>query len=138
MQDLNQLQAYLRQFAKDRDWDQFHSPKNLSMALSVEVSELLENFQWLTEEQSHTLDQQQRAAVADEIADVQMYLARLADKLDINIGEAIEQKINKNEAKYPAELVKGSSKKYTEYVKEEQQKEQQESQKDETPAGKKG
>ncbi|MFT7110990.1 MAG: dCTP diphosphatase [Psychrobacter glaciei] len=134
MQDLNQLQAYLRQFAKDRDWDQFHSPKNLSMALSVEVSELLENFQWLTEEQSYTLDQQQRAAVADEIADVQMYLARLADKLDINIGEAIEQKINKNEAKYPAELVKGSSKKYTEYVKEEQQ----ESQKDETPAGKKG
>ena len=138
MQDLNQLQAYLRQFAKDRDWDQFHSPKNLSMALSVEVSELLENFQWLTEEQSYTLDQQQRAAVVDEIADVQMYLARLADKLDINIGEAIEQKIVKNEAKYPAELVKGSSKKYTEYVKEEQQKEQQESQKDETPAGKKG
>jgi dCTP diphosphatase len=134
MQDLNQLQAYLRQFAKDRDWDQFHSPKNLSMALSVEVSELLENFQWLTEEQSYTLDQQQRAAVVDEIADVQMYLARLADKLDINIGEAIEQKINKNEAKYPAELVKGSSKKYTEYVKEEQQ----ESQKDKTPAGKKG
>jgi len=104
------------------------------MALSVEVSELLENFQWLTEEQSYTLDQQQRAAVVDEIADVQMYLARLADKLDINIGEAIEQKINKNEAKYPAEKVKGSSKKYTEYVKEEQQ----ESQKDETPAGKKG
>jgi NTP pyrophosphatase (non-canonical NTP hydrolase) len=134
MQDLNQLQAYLRQFAKDRDWDQFHSPKNLSMALSVEVSELLENFQWLTEEQSYTLDQQQRAAVVDEIADVQMYLARLADKLDINIGEAIEQKINKNEAKYPPELVKGSSKKYTEYVKEEQQ----ESQKDETSAGKKG
>ena len=115
MQDLNQLQAYLRQFAKDRDWDQFHSPKNLSMALSVEVSELLENFQWLTEEQSYTLDQQQRAAVVDEIADVQMYLARLADKLDINIGEAIEQKINKNEAKYPAELVKGSSKKYNQY-----------------------
>lgn len=120
MQDLNQLQAYLRQFAKDRDWDQFHSPKNLSMALSVEVSELLENFQWLTEEQSYTLDQQQRAAVIDEIADVQMYLARLADKLDINIGEAIEQKINKNEDKYPAELVKGSSKKYTEYLKDEQ------------------
>jgi dCTP diphosphatase len=134
MQDLNQLQAYLRQFAKDRDWDQFHSPKNLSMALSVEASELLENFQWLTEEQSYTLDQQQRAAVADEIADVQMYLARLVDKLDINIGEAIEQKINKNEAKYPAELVKGSSKKYTAYA----QDEQQESQKDETPAGKKG
>lgn len=90
------------------------------MALSVEVSELLENFQWLTEEQSHTLDEQQRAAVIDEIADVQMYLARLADKLDINIGEAIEQKIVKNEAKYPAEKVKGSSKKYTAYGKESQ------------------
>ena len=85
------------------------------MALSVELSELLENFQWLTEEQSHTLDEQQRAAVADEIADVQMYLARLADKLDINIGEAIEQKIVKSEAKYPAEKVKGSSKKYNQY-----------------------
>lgn len=107
MQDLNQLQVYLRQFSKERDWDQFHSSKNLSMALSVEVSELLENFQWLTEEQSYSLDQNKRAAVAD----VQMYLARLADKLDINIGEAIEQKIVKNEAKYPAEIVKGSSKK---------------------------
>jgi NTP pyrophosphatase (non-canonical NTP hydrolase) len=116
MQDLNQLQAYLRQFAKDRDWDQFHSPKNLSMALSVEVSELLENFQWLTEEQSYTLDQQQRAAVVDEIADVQMYLARLADKLDINIGEAIEQEIVKNEAKYPAEKVKAARRNTTDTI----------------------
>lgn len=115
MQDLNQLQEYLRQFAKERDWDQFHSPKNLAMALSVEVSELLENFQWLSEEQSYELDEKQRAAVVDEIADVQMYLARLADKLDINIGEAITQKTLKNEAKYPADMVKGSSKKYTEY-----------------------
>jgi NTP pyrophosphatase (non-canonical NTP hydrolase) len=115
MQDLNNLQTYLRQFAKDREWDQFHSPKNLSMALSVEASELVENFQWLTEEQSSALDERQRAAVIDEIADVQMYLARLADKLDINIGDAIEQKIIKNEAKYPAEKVKGSSKKYNQY-----------------------
>ncbi|MFQ3171835.1 MAG: dCTP diphosphatase [Oleispira sp.] len=115
MQDLNNLQTYLRQFAKDREWDQFHSPKNLSMALSVEVSELVENFQWLTEEQSYALDERQRAAVIDEIADVQMYLARLADKLDINIGDAIEQKIIKNEAKYPAEKVKGSSRKYNQY-----------------------
>jgi dCTP diphosphatase len=120
MQDLNNLQTYLRQFAKDREWDQFHSPKNLSMALSVEASELVENFQWLTEEQSYALDERQRAAVIDEIADVQMYLARLADKLDINIGEAIEQKIVKNEAKYPAGKVKGSSKKYTEYLNDEQ------------------
>ncbi|KZZ46660.1 nucleotide pyrophosphohydrolase [Thalassolituus sp. HI0120] len=115
MQDLNQLQEYLRQFAKERDWDQFHSPKNLAMALSVEVSELLENFQWLTEEQSYTLDDKQREAVIDEIADVQIYLARLADKLNIDIGDAIAQKTVKNEAKYPADKVKGSSKKYTEY-----------------------
>jgi len=115
MQDLNHLQVYLRQFAKDREWDQFHSPKNLSMALSVEVSELVEKFQWLTEEQSYNLDQRQYATVADEIADIQMYLARLADKLNIDIGEAIDQKIVKNEAKYPAEKVKGSAKKYTDY-----------------------
>ena len=115
MQDLNQLQEYLRQFAKERDWDKFHSPKNLAMALSVEVSELLENFQWLTEEQSYTLDDKQREAVIDEIADVQIYLARLADKLNIDIGDAIAQKTVKNEAKYPADKVKGSSKKYTEY-----------------------
>lgn len=115
MQDLNQLQEYLRQFAKERDWDQFHSPKNLAMALSVEVSELLENFQWLTEEQSYALDDKQREAVIDEIADVQIYLARLADKLNIDIGDAIAQKTVKNEAKYPADKVKGSSKKYTEY-----------------------
>jgi dCTP diphosphatase len=89
--------------------------REVSMALSVEASELVENFQWLTEEQSYVLDEKQRAAVIDEIADVQMYLARLADKLDINIGDAIEQKIIKNEAKYPAELVKDSSKKYNQY-----------------------
>ena len=115
MQDLNQLQEYLRKFAKERDWDQFHSPKNLSMALSVEVSELLENFQWLTEEQSYKLDEQKRAAVIDEIADVQMYLARLADKLNISISDAIAQKAIKNEVKYPADKVKGSSKKYNQY-----------------------
>jgi dCTP diphosphatase len=86
--------------------------REVSIALSVEVSELVENFQWLTEEQSYALDERQRAAVIDEIADAQMYLARLADKFDINIGDAIEQKIVKNEAKYPVELVKDSSKKY--------------------------
>lgn len=115
MQNLESVRNRLREFAAVRDWDQFHSPKNLSMALSVEVSELVECFQWLTEEQSHSLNAVQLAAVTDEIADVQLYLIRLADKVGVDIGVAIEQKIKKNEAKYPAEKVKGSSKKYSEY-----------------------
>lgn len=115
MDQLEALKAKLQSFADERDWDQFHSPKNLSMALSVEASELVECFQWLTEEQSKNLTQEQRQAVIDEMADVQIYLLRLATKLDVNLLKAAEQKIVKNEAKYPAEKVKGSSKKYTEY-----------------------
>ncbi len=115
MQSLESVRKRLREFAAVRDWDQFHSPKNLSMALSVEASELVECFQWLTEEQSHSLNAKQLAAVTDEIADVQLYLIRLADKVGVDIGAAVEQKIKKNEAKYPAEKVKGSSKKYSEY-----------------------
>lgn len=115
MKDLETVRQRMREFADARDWDQFHSPKNLSMALSVEVSELVECFQWLTEEQSHSLSVEQLAAVTDEIADIQLYLVRLADKLDVDIGAAAEQKIEKNEAKYPVEKVKGSSKKYNEY-----------------------
>lgn len=115
MQELESVRKRLREFAAVRDWDQFHSPKNLSMALSVEASELVECFQWLTEEQSYSLSAEQLAAVTDEIADVQLYLIRLADKIGVDIGVAIEQKIKKNEAKYPAEKVKGCSKKYSEY-----------------------
>lgn len=115
MKELDELRQRLRNFATERDWDQFHSPKNLSMALSVEASELVECFQWLTEEQSRNLTADQRAAVIDEIADIQLYLVRLADKLNVDIPSAIHQKILKNEAKYPAEQVRGSAKKYTEY-----------------------
>jgi dCTP diphosphatase len=115
MDKLKHLQQQLQAFADERDWDQFHSPKNLSMALSVEASELVECFQWLTEEQSQNLSPKQYQAVVDEMADVQVYLLRLATKLDVNILEAVEQKMVKNAAKYPAELVKGSAKKYTEY-----------------------
>ncbi len=116
MKDLTEIQQALRQFAADRDWDQFHSPKNLAMALSVEAAELLEHFQWLTEAQSADLDDQTRDQVRDEIADVQVYLIRLADKLNINILEAVSQKMEKNKQKYPAEKVRGSSKKYTAYL----------------------
>lgn len=110
-----EIRDYLRKFAHDRDWEQFHSPKNLAMALSVEVAELLEHFQWLTEAQSQALDAQTRAKVVDEIADVQLYLIRLADQLDVDILEAVENKTRKNEEKYPAEIVKGCAKKYSDY-----------------------
>lgn len=115
MSDLDDLTRRLRLFASDRDWDKFHSPKNLSMALSVEVAELVEHFQWLTEAESISLSKDVLAAVSDEIADVQVYLIRLADKLGVDILDAVENKIKKNEAKYPADKVRGSAKKYTEY-----------------------
>ncbi len=115
MTDLDEIKNKLRQFALARDWDQFHSPKNLSMALAVEASELLERFQWLSEEQSNNLTVEQRKAVEEEMADVFLYLLRLADKLNINLLSAADDKISMNELKYPAEKVKGSSKKYTEY-----------------------
>jgi len=115
MDKLEQIKAQLQKFADDRDWDQFHSPKNLSMALSVEASELVECFQWLTEEQSQNLSPEQLSAVKDEMADVQIYLLRLATKLNVNMLEEVNQKIEKNALKYPADKVKGSSKKYNQY-----------------------
>ncbi len=115
MKDLDDIKTKLRQFAQARDWDQFHSPKNLSMALAAEAGELLERFQWLTEEQSKNLTREQRQAVEEEMADVFLYLLRLADKLDVDLLGAAKNKMAKNETKYPADKVKGSSKKYTEY-----------------------
>jgi len=113
--DLNDLKDCLRDFAEARDWEQFHSPKNLSMALSVEVSEIVEHFQWLTEEQSKNLPKDKLAEVETELADTFIYLIRLADKLDIDLIKVANIKIEHNEQKYPADKVKGSSKKYTEY-----------------------
>ena len=109
------LRDKLRQFVAERDWDQFHSPKNLAMALSVEASELLEHFQWLTEADSSRLPPEKRAQVSDEMADVLVYLVRLADKLDVDLLDAAAKKIEKNALKYPAERVRGSMKKYTDY-----------------------
>ena len=100
--DLRKLQDRLQAFADARDWNPFHSPKNLAMALSVEAAELVEIFQWLTEAQSRDLSAGQRAALADEIADVQIYLLRLADMANVDIEAAVEQKIIKNALKYPA------------------------------------
>ncbi len=111
MSDLEQLRERLRAFARARDWEQFHSPKNLSMALIVEAAELVEHFQWLTEAQSTQLDPKTFQAVEEEVADVFIYLVRLSDLLGINLLEAAARKIALNEKKYPAEEVRGSAKK---------------------------
>jgi NTP pyrophosphatase (non-canonical NTP hydrolase) len=112
---LRALQLRLRAFAAEREWDQFHSPKNLAMALSVEAAELVEEFQWLTEEQSRHLDAERRERVRLELADVFIYLLRLADQLDVDLMRAADDKYVLNERKYPAERVRGASRKYTDY-----------------------
>jgi NTP pyrophosphatase (non-canonical NTP hydrolase) len=112
--DLDALRDSLREFAAARDWEQFHSPKNLAMALSVEAAELVEIFQWLTEAQSHELDAKARAAAQEEIADVLLYLVRIADRLGIDPLEAARRKIAENAKRYPADKSKGTSRKYTE------------------------
>ena len=109
---LRDLREALRVFAAAREWDQFHSPRNLATALSVEAAELLEPFQWLTDEQSRNLPPQTRAAVAEELADVLLYLVRLADKLDVDLEAAARAKIARNAEKYPVEKARGSSRKY--------------------------
>jgi len=110
--DLLILRDKLRVFAEARDWDQFHSPKNLSMALMVEVAELMEHFQWLTEAQSGSLSAEDKPAVAEELADILLYLVRLSDKLEVDLLEAALRKLEKNAVKYPADKVRGSAKKY--------------------------
>lgn len=113
--DLEVLRDALREFARARDWEQFHSPKNLVMALAGECGELLEHFQWLTAEESAALPPEKRGAVEDEMADVLLYLIRLADRLHVDLVEVSHRKIVKNGQKYPADQVRGSSKKYTDY-----------------------
>ena len=115
--ELLMLREKIRAFAEVREWDQFHSPKNLTMALMVEVAELMEHFQWLTEEQSGNLSTEKKSAVAEELADVLLYLVRLSDKLDVDLLEASLHKLKENELKYPVNKVRGSAKKYSEYFK---------------------
>lgn len=114
MNEIDVLRDKLRVFAADRDWDQFNSPKNLSMALAVEAAELLEPFQWLSEAQSQNLSPEALAAVREEMADVLLYLIRLADKLNIDLIDAAHRKMLRNAVKYPVDKARGSSKKYTE------------------------
>lgn len=113
--DINKLKLQLREFADTRDWNQFHSPKNLSMALSIEVGEIMEHFQWLTQEQSKNLPADKLDEVSMELADTLLYLIRLADKLDIDLLAAAQRKIKLNGKKYPVEKSRGNAKKYTEF-----------------------
>ena len=108
------LRNELRRFAADRDWDQFHTPKNLAIALSVEAAELLEHFQWVSDAESAALAPEARAKIREELADVLLYLVRLADKLDVELTTAAADKIRINAIKYPVEKCRGSRKKYTE------------------------
>ncbi|OIR19196.1 hypothetical protein GALL_00750 [mine drainage metagenome] len=113
--DFDRIRKQVRQFVVERDWDQFHSPKNLSMALIVEAAEMVEHFQWLTEAQSCNLPPEKLAEVEQELADIQVYLISLAEKLKLDIVAAVEKKLVLNAEKYPAEQVRGSARKYTEY-----------------------
>ena len=99
--ELDDLRDELRRFASARHWEQFHSPKNLAAAMSIEAAEVLEHFQWLTEEQSRSLPDAKRSAVAHELADVFLYLMQLADKLDVDLIAVAKEKMQLNAAKYP-------------------------------------
>ena len=111
-QELESIKLRLREFAKERDWDQFHSPKNFSIAMIVECAELVEHFQWLTDEQSKNLSAETLDEVSLEMADIMIYLIRLADKLDIDLLETVNRKMKLNAEKYPIEKSKGLATKY--------------------------
>jgi dCTP diphosphatase len=112
---LDALRERLRGFVRERDWEQFHSPKNLAMAMIVEAAELVEHFQWATEQESRELSPEKRAKVEQEIADTFIYLLRLADVLGVDLIEAAHRKMTLNAEKYPTEKVRGRNDKYTEY-----------------------
>ena len=110
---VGEIRERVTAFARERDWEQFHSPKNLAMALAGEAGELIELFQWLTQAESEAIDEDLRAAVAHEMADVMIYLLRLADRLDIDLNRAVAAKMKINAAKYPVALAKGKATKST-------------------------
>jgi len=111
---LIELRDALRQFANERDWGRFHSPKNLAIAISVEAAELLEHFQWLSEAECADIQPDAKATLAEELADVLLYVLQLADKLDLDLATAARDKLQKNAVKYPIEKSRGNSKKYNE------------------------
>jgi len=115
MDSLDDLNRRLKAFAQERDWEQFHNPKNLVMALAGECGELLEHFQWLSEAQSAALSGEKKAAVALEMADILIYLIRCSERLDIDLVGAAYRKIAINESRYPAEKVRGEARRAEEY-----------------------
>jgi len=112
---LARLDRRLVQFARERDWEQFHSPKNLAMALAGECGELIAHFQWLTEAESRTLSPSKKQEVAHEMADILIYLIRLSERLDLDLLAAAEEKIAINERRYPADKVRGDARRASEY-----------------------
>jgi len=112
---LDELDAKLLAFAQERDWEQFHSPKNLSMALAGETGELLEHFQWLSEEASTNLSAEKKQQVALEMADILIYLIRLAERLDVDLIDAAYRKVEINQARYPTAQVRGDARRAEEY-----------------------
>jgi dCTP diphosphatase len=112
---LIELRDLARQFARERDWEQFHTPKNLAMALTVEAAELAEHFQWLPTGADAELDDAKRTGIRHELADVLLYLIQLADKTGVDLHAATLEKMALNAAKYPADQVRGDARKYTEY-----------------------
>ena len=114
MSELEEIRRRIRAFRDAREWMQFHNPKNLACSVVVEAAELLEHFQWATPERSEVVGRERREAISHEIADVAIYLIELADNLGIDFVEAIHEKLKLNEARYPIEKAKGSSKKHDE------------------------
>jgi NTP pyrophosphatase (non-canonical NTP hydrolase) len=112
---MDELIEMIRDFDAARDWNQFHSPKNLEMALSVEVAELVEIFQWMSEEESTQLSRDKQTRLMEEIGDVMIYLVNLSDKFGINPITAAKKKLKLNEVKYPSHITRGSARKYSEY-----------------------
>ena len=112
------LRQKLKEFVSERDWDQFHSPKNLAMGLNIESAELLEIFLWMPDEESYLLNETKFENLKEELGDIFIYLLHLADKYGLDLIDCAEQKLMHNAAKYPAEKVKGSSRKYNEYNRE--------------------
>jgi len=112
---MDELIEMIRDFDAARDWNQFHSPKNLAMALSVEVAELVEIFQWMSEEESTQLSRDKQTRLMEEIGDVMIYLVNLSDKFGINPITAAKKKLKLNEVKYPSHITRGSARKYSEY-----------------------
>ena len=113
--ELLELRELVRTFVAERDWDQFHTPKNLAVSLCVEAAELLEPFQWLATGNRGELTSKQLTNIRHEMADVLIYLLRLADKFDVELASAVREKLDLNAVKYPVHQVKGDARKYDEY-----------------------